>query len=143
MQNNDFRSATNLRALGQPRSNNTFATATNLGTVSPNATRVTFRASGTVGRFDNVDFYKFTVPPGVSLPSGSNRFQLRGGSTTFSAYGEAQGQRALGARFKLQQGSTTRISSLVNPVQFPVTIYFKLESRVGETQYNCTFNYFR
>jgi hypothetical protein len=143
MQNNDFRSTTNLRALGRSRSDNTFATAINLGRITPNATRVSFRASGTVGRSDTVDFYKFTASPGVNLPSGRNNFRLRNGSAILSVYGEASGIRKFGARFRLQRGSTFRSSSLINPVQSPFTFYLRVERRIGETQYNLKFNFFR
>jgi hypothetical protein len=143
MQNNDFRSATNLRSLGRSRLDNTFATAKNLGSILPNATSVSFRASGTVGKSDNVDLYKFTVPPGVNLPSGSNNYSLRGGSALLSSYGEVSGTKELASKFRLQRGSTSVTSSLVNPTQFPITVYLKLESRIRETRYNLTFDFFQ
>lgn len=145
VQNNDFRSDTNLRSLavGRSRSDNTFATAKNLGRVSPNATRASFRASGTVGRSDKVDFYKFTLDPGVNIPSGNNNYRIRNGSVTLSSYGEFQGRRVLGGRIPLQRGSTSLASFLVNPIQSPLTLYFKVERRTGNARYNLTFNYFR
>ncbi|MBD3887673.1 hypothetical protein IFO70_39825 [Phormidium tenue FACHB-886] len=75
MKDNDFRSATNLRSLAVgPRSDNTFATARNLGRVTPNATRASFRVSGTVGKSDKADFYKVTLAPGANLPIGNVRY---------------------------------------------------------------------
>lgn len=143
MQNNDFRSATNPRSLGRSRSDNTFATATNLGNISPNATRVTFSASGSVGKSDNVDFYKFTLSPGVSLPSGRNSYRLKNGSAILSAYGESQGTRSFARSLALQRGSNLATSSVANPTQFPITVYFKIEHRSNKTQYNLKFDFFR
>lgn len=143
MQTNDFRSATNLQSLRRSRTDNTFATANNLGNAPLNATSVSFRASGTVDKSDKVDFYKFTVPPGVNLPSGRNDFRLRNGSVTLSTYGEVLGRRVPGPKFTLQRGSSSRISFLTNPTQFPFTFYFKVERRTGNARYNLSFNYFR
>ncbi len=143
MQNNNFRSATNLRSLGRSRSDNTFATATNLGSISPNTTRATFSASGTVGRSDSVDFYKFTAFPGANLPSGRSSFRLRNGSALVSVYAEALGTRGLATKFRLQRGSASTADSAVNPTQFSITVYLKLERRIKETQYSFTLDLFR
>jgi hypothetical protein len=143
MQNNEFRSATNLRPLGRSPSDNTFATATNLGKISSNATSFSFRASGSVGKSDNVDFYKLTISPGVNLPSGSNSYRLRNGSAILSSYGETQGKKSLGGRLTLQRGSTSVTSLMTNPTQFPVTVYLKIEHRFSKTQYNLKFDFFR
>lgn len=143
MQNNDLRSATNLRSLGRSRSDNTFATATNLGNIPSNATRATFRASGSVGKSDNVDFYKLTVSPGVNLPSGRTSFRLKNGSAILSVYGEAQGTRGLAAKFTIPRGSTSVADYAVNPSQLPLAVYFKLEHRSNKTRYNFTFDFFR
>lgn len=143
MQTTDFRSATNLRSLGRSRSDNTFATATNLGNISANDTRVSFRASGTVGRSDKVDFYKLTIAPGVNLPFGRNRYQLKNGPATISVYGEVLGSRSFVTKFTLQPGSASVADEAVNPIQFPATVYLKVERRIGETRYNFAFNFFR
>lgn len=143
MQNNDFRSATNLHSLRRSRSDNTFASAKNLGKISPNATRVSFRASGTVGKSDKVDFYKLTVAPGVNLPFGSDRFRLKKGPATLSIFSEFQGTRVLASKFTLRRGSTSGADYAINPSQFPVTLYLKVERRTGETRYNLAFNFFR
>ena len=143
MQNNNFRSATNLRALGRSRSDNTFATATNLGSVLPSTTSASFRASGTVGKSDNVDFYKITVFPGANLPSGISSYRLKGGSAVLSGYSEVLGTKNFATQLRLQKGSTSFTSSLVNPLQFPVNVYFKVERHIKETRYDLTFNLFR
>jgi hypothetical protein len=143
MQNNNFRSATNLHSLGRSRSDNTFATATNLGNVLPSTTNVSFRASGTVSKSDKVDFYKLTLSPGANLPSGQESYRLKNGSAVVSTYGEAQGQRLAISKYTFRRGSNSFASSLVNPSQVPITIYLKVERRTEEARYNFTFNYFR
>lgn len=144
-QNNDLRSATSLRSLAVKRSrlDNTLATARNLGRISPNATRVSFRARGSVGKSDQVDFYKFTVDPGVSLPRGSYNYRLRKGPAIVSIFGEVQGTRSLLTKFALRRGTTSGVDFMENPSQVPITLYLKMERRTGETQYNFAFNFFR
>ena len=146
MQTPDFRSTTNLRALamGRSRSDNTFTTARNLGRIPVNATRVSFRARSTVGKSDTVDFYKFTVDPGVNLRFGRNSYRLKNGSATFSRYVTGQGRKVLlGTKFTLRPGKTTYSSSVTNPTQSPVTFYLKVERQTGETRYNLAFDFFR
>jgi hypothetical protein len=143
MQNNDFRSATNLHSLGRARSDNTFASATNLGRIRANATRASLRASSTVGKSDRADFYKFTVAPGVNLPFGSANYQLRKSSVTFSVYVEVVGRRRFASKFTLQKGPTSVADNLVNSNQLPFTVYLKVETRASEAQYNFRLNYFR
>lgn len=143
MQNNNFRSATNLRSLGRSRSDDTFATATNLGRIPSNATRVTFSASSNVSRSDNVDFYKFTLPTGVNIPSGRENYRIREGSITVSKYSEAQGRRFFLSKFTLRQGSTPYVTSLTNPNPFPATFYLKIEHQTKKARYNFTLDFFR
>lgn len=143
MQNNDFRSATNLRSLGRSRSDNKFATATNLGNIPLNATSVSFRASGTVGRSDNVDFYKFTLAPGGKMSSGREIYRLRDRSITFSRYSEVRGKRFFIDSETFQRGTNSFTSSLTNSNQFPVTFYLKVEKRVGKARYNFKLDFFR
>jgi hypothetical protein len=143
MQNNDFRSATSLKSLKQTRSNNTFATATNLGNIPSNATSVSFRASNSVGSSDNVDFYKFTLSPGVKMSSGREVYRLRDSSITFSRYSELQGKRFFIDSETLQRGSTPYSSNLRNSNQFPITFYLKVERRVGNARYKFKLNFFR
>lgn len=142
-QNNDFRSATNLHALRRSRSDNTFATATNLGRISANATRFSFRAKGTVGKSDKVDFYKFTVDPGANLPVGSYRFRLKKGPATLSLFTEVQGERRFGSKYTLRRGLTSGADYITNPRQVPITLYLKVERPRGETRYNIAFDFFR
>lgn len=144
MQNNDFRSATNLRSLARRSpSGNTFSTAINLGIVTPNATRVSFRASGTVGKTDPVDFYKFTLAPGANLPFGNNRYQLKKGPATFSLFSEVLGSVNFVRKFTLRRSTNPTPARAINPTSFPITGYIKVERRTGESRYNLTFNFFR
>ena len=142
-QSNDFRSATDFHSLRRSRSDNTFATARNLGRISANATRISFRAKGTVGKSDKVDFYKFTVDPRVNLPFGNGRYRLKKGPATFSLFTDVQGERRFATKFTLRRGSTSVADYLTNPSQVPITLYLKVERRAGETQYNFAFNFFR
>lgn len=142
-QNNDFRSATNLHSLRRSRSDNRFATATNLGRILANATRFSFRAKGTVGKSDKVDFYKFTVDPGVNLPFGNYRYRLKKGPATLSLFTEAQGERRFATKYTLRRGLTSGTDYVTNPSQVPITLYLKVERRTGETRYNIAFNFFR
>lgn len=137
------RSATNIRSLGRSRSNNTFATATNLGNISPTTTSVSFRASGTVGKSDKVDFYKFTLSPRSTMSSGRNIYRLKDSSITFSRYSEVQGRRYFLDSKTLQRGSTSSASSLTNPTQSRATFYLKVEKRTSNARYSFTLNFFR
>ena len=130
-------------ALGRSRSHNTFETARNLGRIPSNATRVTFSTSNTVSRFNNVDFYKFTLPTGVNVPSGHENYRLRDGSVTVSKYSEAQGKRFFLSKFTLRKGSTSYTTSLTNPNPFPATFYLKVEHHTKKNRYNFTLDFFR
>ncbi|HEY9664898.1 MAG TPA: hypothetical protein V6C65_41190, partial [Allocoleopsis sp.] len=124
-------------------SGNTLTTAINLGSVTPNATRVSFRASGTVGKTDQADFYKFTIAPGANLPFGNNRYQLRNGPATFSFFVGIQGSIRFLRKFTLRQGSTSVSDRAINPTSFPITGYIRVERRTGETRYNLAADFFR
>jgi hypothetical protein len=142
MQENYAPLSDRLRAKKVRVTDNNFAGAKNIGRLAPLGRAIDFRARGSVGKTDAVDFYRFTVQPGANFPTNRVQSLIKGAPVKLSIFIQSPGGKPVTAGEKLFKAGRSDVTDRQNPTlnsgQRTYTVFLKV-SRVGNKTGNYDF----